>query len=338
MDSLLTDVIQKVEPVCPPGKRALCAVSGGADSVMLLRALHAAGYKKLVVCHFNHCARGRESDADERFVARLAARLGFEFEAGRSAAGAEGSEAVWREERYRFFAQAARRRRTRVLFLGHNADDQAETVLWNLLRGCGRRGLAGMRPVSERDGLVLVRPFLEVPRAVIEREARRAGVRFRTDSSNADTRFSRNTLRHLVIPEIERLLGRNVREPLAAAARILAEEERFLDGLARRELERCGLAPGELDARKTASLPVALQRRALGLWLDSFSGVAAGFEHVEALRGILRPAPGDRGRMAAVNLPGNHRVRRRAGRLILERLELADCRARRALPRGEGQE
>ncbi len=321
MDDVFVNAIKRYESTVAPRNRALCGVSGGVDSVLLLRALVACGFEQIVVCHFNHRLRGRASQADQRFVEHLATSLKLTCEVGVSTSGSRGSEAVWREERFKFFQQIAKKWKTPFLFLGHHADDQAETVLWNLLRGAGRRGLGGMRSVSKREGLLLVRPFLDLPRRLIAQEAKKEGILFRADSSNKNTRFSRNKLRHLIIPKLERFLGRNIREPLAAAACILAEEDDFLDAFARQVFNNCGSSSGTLNVRKTTDLPVALQRRVIVQWLASHSVTSFGFDHIEAVRGILRPEPATRGKMAAVNLPGGIRIRRKSGSLFLEHLE-----------------
>lgn len=319
MEDALVAAVKSFEVYCPSGRAVLCGVSGGADSVMLARALKTAGFERAIVCHFNHRTRGRESDADERFVRRLASELGFDFERGESAAGARGGgEAVWRRERYEFFAETARRRRCGALFLGHNADDQVETVLWNLFRGAGRRGMAGMRLASRREGMLVLRPFLDVPRSEIEAAARSAGVEFRTDATNKDVRFSRNAIRHVIIPAIERSLGRNIRGPLLKTARILAEEERFLEQMTEEALEDCRLEALVLDVRRVARLAPALQRRVVEAWLSAVCGSSVGFDHVESVRALVCEPGRPRRGMAAVNLPGGLRARRRAGRLFVE--------------------
>ena len=134
--------------------RYLIGVSGGRDSVALLHALVEAGFRRLIVCHLNHGLRGRSAAADARFVAALAAKLGLECVAEKVDVAQWADEhslsleTAAREVRYDFFARVARRHRCRILFLAHHADDQAETLLFNLCRGAGRSGLGGM----SRDG------------------------------------------------------------------------------------------------------------------------------------------------------------------------------------------
>src|SRR5881396_2092754 len=154
----------------PPDARYLIGVSGGRDSVALLHWLINLGYKKLIVCHLNHQLRGRSSGADARFVEKLAAKYGVDFELGAANVRALAKkkkmsiETAAREARYSFFAKAAKRHGWRTIFLAHQADDLVETFLLNLIRGAGLTGLAAMRDVSIRHiggvDLKIVRPLL----------------------------------------------------------------------------------------------------------------------------------------------------------------------------------
>jgi tRNA(Ile)-lysidine synthase len=140
----------------PPDGRYLIGVSGGRDSVALLRWLVDLGYKKLVVCHLNHQLRGRASDADARFVAKLAASYGVDLATESANVRALATkkkmsiETAARTARYSFFAKVARHRKCRTIFLAHHADDLVETFLINLFRGAGTTGLSGMREISKR--------------------------------------------------------------------------------------------------------------------------------------------------------------------------------------------
>src|SRR5436189_4666705 len=154
----------------PRRRRYLIGVSGGRDSVALLRWLVDLGYRKLIVCHFDHHLRGRSSQADARFVKKLAAKYRVDFQIGsanvRSLAKKKrmSIETAAREARYSFFAKVAKRRRCRTIFLAHHADDLVETFLLNLFRGAGLTGLAAIREVSARRiddvDLTIVRPLL----------------------------------------------------------------------------------------------------------------------------------------------------------------------------------
>ena len=298
--------------------RYLVGVSGGRDSVALLHALVEAGFRRLIVCHLNHGLRGRAAAADARFVATLAARLGLECESEQVDVArlakkmGQSLETAAREVRYAFFARVARRRRCRSLFLGHHAGDQVETFLFNLFRGSGRGGLGGMSPDSVRlvDGvrLRLLRPLLGVWREEMEAFLKARALRFREDASNQATDFTRNRIRHELIPALERVFGRDVRGAVWRTALILRAEEEWLSELAGTETGT------ELDAPLMRGQPVAQQRRRILAWLRRNGVPKPGFDQVESVRSLL-----ETGGAAKVNLPGNWHARRRAKRLFLER-------------------
>lgn len=286
----------------------------------LLDALVAAGFKKLIVCHLNHRLRGRASTGDARFVAALARRLGLECEVGTAdvttLAAAEGRsiETAAREARYRFFASVAKRRRCRTVILAHHADDQVETFLFNLFRGAGRAGLGGMSPESERTvegvALRLVRPMLGIWRAEIDQYVAARKIRHREDVSNLSPAYTRNRIRHELLPMLEQLFGRDVRGAVWRNSEIIRAEEEWLDALVSNTTgseQEAFLSVPELIAQ-----PLALQRRRILAWLRSHGVQDVGFGEVETVRSLLE---GDR---AKVNLPGNRHARRRAKRLFLE--------------------
>jgi tRNA(Ile)-lysidine synthase len=223
----------------PPRARYLIGVSGGRDSVALLNWLVSLGYDKLIVCHLNHQLRGRSSDADARFVQKLAAKyqVGFELASANVRALARKKkmsvETAAREARYSFFARAAKRRRCHKIFLAHHADDLVETFLLNLIRGAGLTGLGGMRDVSSRQihgvDLTILRPLLSVWRSNIDKYVRECHLRFREDATNKNLAPTRNRIRNRIIPYLEKILGRNIRYNVWRTATIAAEEEKWLD-------------------------------------------------------------------------------------------------------------
>src|SRR5258705_9001061 len=194
----------------PPDARYLIGVSGGRDSVALLHWLISLGYKDLTVCHLNHQLRGRSSDADAQFVGKLAAKyqIDFDIDSGGVRALAKkrkiSIETAAREARYAFFAETARRRNCRTIFVAHHADDLVETFLINLFRGAGSTGLAAMREISTRriDGidLTIVRPFLCVWRREIDDYVSEHRLKFREDATNKNLTRLRNRIRHRIIP------------------------------------------------------------------------------------------------------------------------------------------
>jgi tRNA(Ile)-lysidine synthase len=302
----------------PPDGRYLIGVSGGRDSVALLHWLHQRGYRKLIACHLNHQLRGRSSDADARFVEKLAADYDFEIEMGsanvRALAAKQKSsiETAAREARYQFFAQVARRQRRRAIFLGHHADDLVETFLINLFRGSGATGLGAIREVSRRRvedvDLTIVRPFLGVWRSEIDDYVRKHRLKFREDASNKDLAPLRNRIRRRIIPYLEKNLGRNIRQSIWRAATIATEEENWIED------QLPNATDVDLSVAKLRDLPIALQRREILKWLRTRKITNVGFDVVESVRSLLNhDAP-----VAKVNLPQDRHVRRRAGKIFIE--------------------
>jgi tRNA(Ile)-lysidine synthase len=315
----------------PPSHRYLIGVSGGRDSVALLHLLVDLGYRRLIVCHFNHQLRGRSSDADARFAEKLAAnynrkivgqaiRQDIDFELGSADVRALAKkkkisiETAAREARYSFFAKVAKRRRCRTIFLAHHADDLVETFLINLLRGAGLTGLAAMREVSTRHiraiDLTIVRPLLSVWRSEIDAYVRAHRLKFREDASNKNLSPLRNRIRHRVVPYLERTLGRNIRQNIWRTATIAADEENWIDNQVRVSPNR----DDHLSAKELRALPVALQRRAILKWLRAQNISEIGFDAIERVRSILDPAA----HVAKVNLAKDRHVRRRAGKLFID--------------------
>lgn len=229
----------------PPGP-GVVAVSGGADSVALLRALRAAGMGPLHLAHFHHHLRGAEADADVVFVRDLAGGLECEFHLGEADVPAAGGnvEAAARRLRYEWLAGVAARTGAAWVATGHTADDQAETVLHRLLRGTGLRGLRGIAAVMPLGGSRLVRPLLAVTRADVLAFLAGLGQPYRTDSTNADPRYTRNRIRAELLPLLT-TFNPDAPAALNRAAQQAGEAfgliDRFAtDLLARAELPRAG--------------------------------------------------------------------------------------------------
>lgn len=301
-----------------PDARYLIGVSGGRDSVALLHWLTNLDYKKLIVCHLNHQLRGRSSDADARFVEKLAATYRADFELGAANVRALAKkkkmsiETAAREARYSFFAKAAKRYRCRTIFLAHHADDLVETFLLNLIRGAGLTGLAAMRDVSNRRldniDLTIVRPFLSVWRTEIDDYVREHRLKFRDDASNKNLTRMRNRIRNRIIPYLEKNLGRNIRQNIWRTAIIASEEENWIEN---QLPDSTGV---ELSVANLRALPTALQRRAILKWLRAQNISEVGFEVIESVRSLADREVS----IAKVNLARDRHVRRRAGRIFVE--------------------
>ena len=267
----------------PPAPSAVtCAVSGGADSLALLVLARAAGCQVTAV-HVDHGLRAG-SAAEAEVVEAAAVRFGAAFRAERvEVEPGPNLEARLRAARFGVLPPD--------VLTGHTADDQAETVLLNLLRGAGLDGLAGMRP--ERH------PILGLRRAETRALCVEQGLTPVDDPSNLDPVHLRNRVRHELLPLLDLLAGRDVAGLLARQAGLLGEDADLLDELAGRL--------DVTDARVLAVAPVPLVRRALRRWLaDPYPPDAASLDRVLAVV---------RGEVVACQLPGGRRVERSGGRL-----------------------
>ncbi len=216
-----------------PGARVLCAVSGGVDSIYLLyRMTELAAQRGFTVgcAHFNHGLRGAESDRDEAFVRTQCAHLGVPFYAGRgdvASVRGMGTEGAARQLRYAFLTDCAAAHGYDWIATAHTADDNAETLLLNLARGCGLRGLTGIPPQRGK----LLRPMLDTTRAEAEAYLAAHGIAHVDDSTNASDAYARNRVRHHAVPALESVNAAFVQHAADTAA-LLREDERFLGGLA----------------------------------------------------------------------------------------------------------
>lgn len=274
-----------------PGDRVGVAVSGGADSVALLHLLVELAPRwnlALRVLHVDHGLRGEASREDARFVAGLAARLGLGFELReadvRAAARASGDnlEQAARRLRLDFFHGLIRRGVVDRVALGHTRTDQAETVLFRILRGAGITGLAGIWPVTAEG---LVRPLLAVDRAEVRQYLELRQIRWREDASNWDLGLARNRIRHRLLPQLEGEWNPALGEALARLAAVAQQEERYwqeeIPRLAARECSRQG-ASVLLRCSRLRELPEAVARRLVRHAIALVKGDArrVEFEHV----------------------------------------------------------
>jgi tRNA(Ile)-lysidine synthetase-like protein len=209
----------------------IVGVSGGADSVALVLALHDLGRSglalALTVAHLHHGLRENTADEDQLFVENLAKRLGLPCTADRADVRAEAErdrlsiEEAARNARRRFFLGAARRADARKVALGHTADDRAETVLFNILRGTGLEGLAALGPravLSPEDGIEIIRPLVDLSRAEVRAFLEARGQAWREDETNADPAYARNRLRREVLPLLREAANPKVDEALLRLA------------------------------------------------------------------------------------------------------------------------
>lgn len=313
------------------------AVSGGADSVALLLAvdeLIKAGKLsiEILAAHLNHRLRGKTSDADANWVASLAKRLGRKAAIGsidvkrQAAKTSDNLEQAARRARYEFLMKKAGTSHARAILTAHTMDDQAETVLLNLLRGSGGSGLGGIEPVraiSAKTEILLARPLLSwAQRTDTEEYCRHQAVEFRADEMNLDEKFARVRVRRQLLPLMQTFNPKLV-QGLARTAEVLREDSSALDGGALTLLELSfepdlettnnGKAANVLRLDLLASAPSALRRRALRLWIERCRGSLKRLEHIHivALEGLVTGNRGGR----VIELPGGARVSRKRGLL-----------------------
>jgi tRNA(Ile)-lysidine synthase len=289
--------------------RVIVACSGGPDSVALLHLLYQIKEKynlKLSVAHINHKLRGKESDGDEKFVKRLAKKLRLKFysksfDVKKIAKNKKLSiEEVAREIRYRYLDRLAQRLKASKIALGHNADDQAETVLMRLIRGAGGLGLSGMPAAKGK----IIRPLLGVKREEIEQFLREKELGFRIDSTNLRRDYLRNRIRLELLPYLTRDYNPKIVEVLNRTASILSAQEDYLKKETLKEFGKVAKIKKEkisLDLDKLFSYDIFLQREILRLAIDRLKGGAfkAGFAPVERVLGLARK--GKAGRRVYLN-------------------------------------
>lgn len=288
------------------------AVSGGADSMSLLLAIEDLVRRKklrlrIVVAHFNHKLRGKESDADQEFVGVCGRDLGFEFVTAAGKLSTKGNlEQNARDARYDFLSRAASDLGASVVLTAHTLNDQAETFLMNLIRGSGPDGLGGMSKTRQlEESVLLARPLLSwATREETEEYCRERESEFRSDGMNEDEAFTRVRVRRTIIPQLAELNPKIV-ETLARTAELLRTRD---DQTAKRpDIEQ----PLRLSKLRELSKPeLYLELRS---WLRVMRGNlrSLNLKHIEAIeRLILSPKSGK-----TAELPGGGSVVKHAGRL-----------------------
>ena len=301
----------------PAGSRVLVAVSGGPDSVALAHFMRGQPYA-LLIGHIDHALR-KGSARDARFVRRLARAWDIPCRVKRknvmayARAHHRGVEEAARDVRYQALAEVAKHAKCSAITTAHSADDQAETVIMNFLRGSGATGLSGM-PVARRLGpsseTLLVRPFLRVRKEQLLRYLKTHAVPYRRDPTNRSLQFSRNRIRLTTLPYLEKL-NPGLRERLTQTAEIFRQEEDFWSGQVVREFRKTVHKNGPAF---TVVLPrllgyhKALSRRILRRVLPGSS-----FQDIEQVL-QLASSPEERG---CLEFPGGWRVRREKKKLVV---------------------
>ena len=305
-----------------PGDAVLVGVSGGPDSVALLHILHEIAPSlrlRLEVAHAEHGIRGDESRDDAEFVRGIAAGLSLPFHLTRlelARSGPDGRsgnvEAQARERRYRFFAEVAAQRKIARVAVGHNRDDQVETMFMWLLRGCGPEGLRGMpavrplaRDVAGAEEAVLIRPLLDVSREDILAFLESRGLEHREDRTNRDTRYLRNWIRLDLLPGLRDRSDGGLEERLGRLGGMLRSDNALLERWVAEAYPR--VVHGDaLDRAAFLGLEPGLRARMLRFWLGRGLGTLRriGFVHVDAVLKVIEAAAPH----GSVSLPGSWTV------------------------------
>lgn len=311
----------------------LAACSGGADSLVLvdlLFRLQAEMQFSVSVAHFNHQLRGEESHKDAEYVADFCQQRKLPFFIGQADVAAErkkrgGSiEAVARELRYDYLGQLAARVGADCIMTGHHLDDQAETVLLNLLRGSGGKGLGAVK-VSR--GMV-VRPLLCLNRQEIEEYCNQRKIMPRYDQSNSDVEYMRNRIRHELIPFLQRRFNPSVVQTLCRTADVLQAEHQFLRDYTLEKMDELITQTIEgfcFSKKDFLLLATAVQRELLRGILEKLRGESQGisFIHVEKIRGLVSAERGSK----QLRLPGRIRTRKVYDQIYLEKVPAELCKA-----------
>jgi tRNA(Ile)-lysidine synthase len=309
------------------GDRVGVAVSGGPDSVALLKllAMIAGDWNlELVILHMNHGIRGEESDRDESFVKKLgrtmeiAVTTKFVSIPGLRKKKKASLEDISREERYRFFREAAQSEGLNKVALGHNLNDQAETVIINFLRGSGMRGLKGMLPV--RDDFY-IRPLIEITGQEISSFLVNEDIESVNDSTNVSELFLRNRIRSYLIPELTKKYNPKLVEAIGQMTGILRHEDDFIRGSVEEIISDWGTCRDKdeitVDITKLVGLHKALQQRVIKVLLENYTPAkkGIGYQHV---RSVVDLAEGQNA-SGVLSFPFCINVRREYGSLIFSK-------------------
>lgn len=308
----------------------LVAVSGGADSVALLLALCSISEQtsgRLIAVHFNHRLRGAESDADERFVLDLCQQLDIPCDVAqaqsRITSRGDGVEAAARQQRYHFLRNTAHHRGARYVATGHTADDQAETILYRIIRGTGLAGLAGIplvRPLSEMT--TVIRPMLSVSRADVQAYLRHRDQPYREDSSNNISVFARNRIRHQLMPMLANQFNPQVASALLRLGHLARETQTVVDTAVEPLLQASLLTRTEtrVDLTRTTLLnvpPILVREMLVRIWnLQQWPRRDMNEWQWNRLATFLQAPPPS---ASGFTLPGNIQVSARDDRVFLQR-------------------
>ena len=300
-------------------------VSGGPDSLALfyvLKALQKEWPVTLHIAHLNHMLRGRESQGDAEFVVSLAKKFNIPVTMRKiNVAGLKqgGSlEEIARKARLEFLFDVARKNKAHKIALGHNSDDQAETVLMRIIRGSGLLGLSGIQPKRKINNFIIIRPLIEIPRREIANFIKAKKIKPRIDATNSEEIYFRNRIRHKLLPELKRY-NPNIKQVLANTAQNLAADYDYLLENSRKAFAklRTGKGRPKLSIAKFLKLHQAIQNMVLRLAYEELKGDTRRltYQHIKEVKDLIYSRPCG----AIVDLPSSISVIKNPRYLSFER-------------------
>lgn len=330
--NLIEQVLKTVRAysMLKPGDSVIIAVSGGPDSIFLVHALsrlkNKLKLKSLSICNLDHGLRGEESADDSEFVKRLAGDMGLRFfykslRLRTRQAKSLSIEELAREERYRFFKEAAEISGANVIATGHTIDDQAETVLMRVIKGSSLKGIVGIAPARDYGDLRVIRPLIEIEKSEIVGYLDRAGVDYRIDSTNLEPVYFRNIIRKEVMPFLEKYNPR-LKRSLFSLAQHLREDYDFIsEAKLRMKNGKFYKASGGgvvIKIKDIALQPAAIQKEVLRDALESSGGEVKrlSYRHWKELESLVRNKP----KGSSVHLPGSISVTKSGADITFARI------------------
>lgn len=290
----------------------LVGYSGGADSSAMLYLLKPICDERgiyLHAMHIHHGIRGEEADRDARFCEDTCKKLGVDFTLvcadipALAKQSGRGIEETAREFRYGEFLKKVRAdERISCIATAHNANDNAETVIFNLTRGSGITGVSGIAPIRDFDGVTVIRPILYADKCDIVGYCKQNGIEYIFDSTNDDTQYTRNFIRHEIIPSLEKL-NPSMLVSVTRMTENLRADALCLNGIAK-EFAENNVKGGKIDVRVLAGADKAIASRVISQMFASVSDKAVERVHIDAVLGLVRDCHGD----ASLSLPGEVRA------------------------------
>jgi len=317
----VSDTVKKYR-LLAKGDRVVVGVSGGPDSVALLYLLNRLSKDlklKLYIAHLDHMLRNNSLE-DREFVARLARKLKLPLTSAqinvKALASCRGSiEEIARNARLGFFFKVAKKWKADKIALGHNFDDQAETVLMRILRGTGLYGLSAILPRRKIAGFEIIRPLLEIRRRDIENYLKQKKIKPLSDPSNSEDIYFRNKIRHELLPLLEKRYNRNIKEILANLALCAGCDYDYLNSLVQKKVLG---SKNNINLKKFANLALSLQRLVLRLYIQRLNGNTRRitFRHIREIEDLVSNRPVN----SIVDLPhGLSLVKRRSCLVFFKR-------------------